>query len=914
MGLAAALGPVRLPPNPFFPDYRLSTSRVIVVGSVAILLLIFFAPALGGGYGFVFRDAAHFYRPMFEFIRDEWLAGRVPLWNPYENIGMPLVGESTSSVFYPGKLIFVLPLDYALLYNSYIVAHVALAAWGAYLLARHWQVSTLAAGMAALSYAFSGSVLFQYCNVVFLVGAAWLPFALLLAERALGRRSLRDALGFGAILALMIAGGDPQMAYNAGLLATLYALSVWRMGHAEQADRPARLPWFSRRPVLLAVSATTCLLLAAVQMLPTAEASRASGRGLYDAPRSVFELASYLVRQGEMDSEPPDDPDATWYSGLLDTSPNGHQRHIYQFSVGPWRAWEFFWPNLSGRQFPTQRRWLNALPAEGRVWVPSLYMGLLPFLLAIMTWSLRRRAPLEVRLWSWIVVIGALSSLGIYGPAWAMREIKTWCGGSDTLGVGDEVGGLYWFLTVVVPGYAYFRYSAKMLGLASLGLSLLAARGWDDAWQTAGRKLCRWLMVLAIISLLGIAVLMAIWPTVADRLVAMPADALFGPFDSNGAWRDILTALSQTAVLSVVLLAVFSRSATHSGRSWLRVAAIGLTVVDLAIAQRWLVAYAPESDWRFEPRVVSVLPVERSDYRVYREGHGLPDAWAHTSSPDRQSEALRWDRETLWPKYQLPYGIPLADVSGSIMPSDYQLFWQVAREQGERGPVSRLPHASVLDLLAVRFAILFGHDLPDHCQRLADPAEGTQLCSRATAQPRAWIVHQVEQLPSLRAHTLAGIKQRTQEVLFPNGAPRDWSQVAVVEADEPVLPRSAPPAEPRDESCQIRHADPLRVELDVRLTSPGLVVLSDFYYPGWQCTFHSGDQEHRAPILRCNRLMRGVALPAGVHRVNYRYRPPSVEWGAAISGFSVLALAIAAIVDRLRRRGEKALRAASPSI
>ncbi len=892
----------------------MSTSRAIVVGSVAILLLVFFAPALGGGYGFVFRDAAHFYRPMFEFIRDEWFAGRVPLWNPYENIGMPLVGENTSSIFYPGKLIFALPLDYAQLYNSYIVAHVALAAWGGYLLARHWQVSTLAAGMAALSYAFSGSVLFQYCNVVFLVGAAWLPFALLLAERALGQRSLRDALGFGAVSALMIAGGDPQMAYNAGLLATLYALFIRRVGRADQADRGTRLPWHSRRPVLLAISATTCLLLAAVQMLPTAEASRASGRGLYDAPRSIFELASYLVRQRETDVDPPDDPDATWYSGLLDTSPNGHQRHIYQFSVGPWRAWEFLWPNLSGQQFPTQRRWLNALPAEGRVWVPSLYMGLLPFLLAVTTWSLRRRAPLEVRLWSWIVLIGALSSLGIYGGGWTVREIKTWCGGSDSLGVGDEVGGLYWLLTVVVPGYAYFRYPAKMLGLASLGLSLLAARGWDDAWQTAGRKLRRWLFALAIISLLGLAILLAIWPTAAGRLSTMPADALFGPFDSDGAWRDIATALAQTAVLSTVLLAIFSRSAAQSSRSWLRVAAIGLTVVDLAIAQRWLVAYAPESEWRFEPRVVSLLPAERFDYRVYREGHGLPDGWAHTSSPDRQSEALRWDRETLWPKYQLPYGIPLADVSGSIMPSDYQLFWQVAREQGERGPVSRLPHASVLDLLAVRFAVLFGHDPPEHCQWLAGPAQDTQLCSRATAQPRAWIVHQVEQLPSLRAHTLAGIKQRTQDVLFPGGTPRNWSQVAVVEADEPISPLTAVPTEPDDESCQIRHADPLRVELEVRLASPGLVVLSDFYYPGWQCKVHSGDRVQHAPILRCNRLMRGVALPAGEHRIIYRYRPASVEWGAAISGISVLLLAIVAVVDRLRRRGQSSSPASLPGV
>ena len=47
--------------------------------------------------------------------------------------------------------------------------------------------------------------------------------------------------------------------------------------------------------------------------------------------------------------------------------------------------------------------------------------------------------------------------------------------------VGDEVGGLYWLMTVVLPGYVYFRYPAKLLVIAALGLSMLAARGWDDA-------------------------------------------------------------------------------------------------------------------------------------------------------------------------------------------------------------------------------------------------------------------------------------------------------------------------------------------------------------------------------------------------------------------------------------------------
>ncbi len=148
----------------------MSKPHLAIIALIGALLWWFFAPALGGRSSFVFRDAAHFFYPLFQWIRDEWFAGRVPLWNPHENLGVPLVGEATSSVFYPGKLLFLLPLDYTLLYNLYIVAHVVIAGVATFWLARRWGTSVWAAGIAAISYAFSGNVLAAHCNVVFLVG------------------------------------------------------------------------------------------------------------------------------------------------------------------------------------------------------------------------------------------------------------------------------------------------------------------------------------------------------------------------------------------------------------------------------------------------------------------------------------------------------------------------------------------------------------------------------------------------------------------------------------------------------------------------------------------------------------------------------------------------------------------------
>jgi hypothetical protein len=137
----------------------------------------------------------------------------------------------------------------------------------------------------------------------------------------------------------------------------------------------------------------------------------------------------------------------------------------------------------------------------------------------------------------------------------------------------------------------------------------------------------------------------------------------------------------------------------------------------------------------------------------------------------------------------------------------------------------------------------------------------------------------------------------TYDLVFPNNQPRDWRQIAVVETDEAVrLPATEVVEVPANESCTIERDEPLLVEIRAKLTAPGLVVLADQFFPGWELTVETAGVSKSQPILRTNRVLRGAVLPPGEHRLVYRYRPKSFYAGAIVSALACGAIAIAAVV------------------
>jgi hypothetical protein len=700
-------------------------------GCLVALLLACYGSVLLKHEQFAYRDSAHFYYPLYQVVQQEWAAGRVPLWEVGENAGMPLLGNPTAAVLYPGKLIFA-PFSYPWGARLYVVAHTLLAVFGMYALLRSWGVSLTGSGLAALGYGFGAPILFQYCNIIFLVGAAWTPLGLRAVDRwlRLGRRGALAELA--VILALQSLGGDPQSAYVTGLCAGGYALGLAGRGAKVHPARPRRVALWGAILLVAWIAATLAAARLALVTRPARLLNPAVLPGQGGPPRAEWRawgllippvlwavaalgVATSLVRRWRRGGVPAWAPrlGGLAAAGALAVAMSAAQllpvleyssrslrgaaeapHDIYPFSLAPYRVVEMAWPNAFGTTFRGNRSFLGFLPPREnhRIWVPSLYLGGLTLVLAMAALGWR-----DGPAWrAWLTAIAAISlvaSLGEFAsPLWAARwdpAWAAWLGPHDPPDVAptrfdgclrDGDGSPYWIMAMFLPGFGQFRYPSKLLSFTCLALAALAGIGWDRV--AAGRR-GRAVVAASLMVVLSLAALGGV-RAAAGRILQLtkdgpPAKTTFGPLDAKGALCDVQWALAQGAVIAAGALGV----ALLAGRRprLAGAAALVLTTADLAVANAQLVITMPQAAFEERPKALQIIEqAERADpspgpFRVHREPLWSPLSWVLVPSTDRPAEFVRFERATIQPKYALPYGLQYTLSEGVTELYDYWWFF-----------------------------------------------------------------------------------------------------------------------------------------------------------------------------------------------------------------------------------------------
>ena len=486
--------------------------RVVLISTLPLLAapFILLAPVYLRG------QALFWGTPLLQFIpwwNDAWealSAGHLPLWNPDSGMGAPLMANYQSALFYPPTWWYFLlgwlgRVEWMAWGQALgVAAHLAWSGLGMAWLVRRLGLGTLAQAIAGLSYGLSSYLVSRAGFLSINATAAWLPWVLLSLTAVLDANGLRErwraGLFFTMCLTMQLLAGHAQTTWYTGLLAVFWSayhwLEMYRSGQSRRILNTA---------LDVVLASGLAVILAAVQLLPTAE---------------------YLAQSGR--------------------SSTVEYTYAMNYSFWPWHLLTFLAPGLFGSPV-TGDYWGFA-----NYWEDAVYIGVLPLLLALSTLftGLRRRsasppvAPGLRRSLIWflwaIFGLSVLLALGSFTPVypWLYRHAPTFnmfqaparwmLWGVFALamlaGIGaerwrrPEKRALYWtrlgtagaFAIMLGAGLGWlvlgevspsFVRSTALLGLWCLGagaLSLLAPPGtaaqssmsrrgeiWSDRWRWA---------------------------------------------------------------------------------------------------------------------------------------------------------------------------------------------------------------------------------------------------------------------------------------------------------------------------------------------------------------------------------------------------------------------------------------------
>ena len=330
--------------------------------------LILFAPVYALGKALFWGTPLLQFIPWWSYAWENILTGNLPLWNSQLGMGTPLLANYQSALFYPPHWIYFL---------LYIIGDVPLMAWGqAIIVALHliWAgigmsyvikrlgLSLLSQCISALAFCLSGYLVARAGFLSINAAVAWLPWIIACLTPINNRKTLnpRNILFLVFCLAMQLLAGHAQTTFYSLIFAGIWA-AYWALNTAnalnvdkgQSITRPRiQAIWGNLAARLvtnwgwLALGLILAVGLTAVQLLPT------------------IEYLSQSQRAASADYD-----------------------FVVTYSFWPWRLVTLLAPDMFGS------------PVDGdywgyaNYWEDAIYIGLLPFLLAIgaVFSSLRRK-------------------------------------------------------------------------------------------------------------------------------------------------------------------------------------------------------------------------------------------------------------------------------------------------------------------------------------------------------------------------------------------------------------------------------------------------------------------------------------------------------------------------------------------
>ena len=207
-------------------------------------------------------DVLTAFHPYYAVTRAAFEQGELPLWNPFELAGLPLLANYQTAVFYPPRLLHVF-LDVPLATTLFILLKLWLCGMTAYACARGLGLRSYSARFVSVAWMLATyNVIWSSWSLTDV--SAWLPVLFLGVERTLDGRYRQGFFVTTLGATLMLLAGHPETAFTMSLGLGLYVLL--RLGLERRRGRGLWLPAAASLGAW-----AVALLVCAVQLLPFIE-------------------------------------------------------------------------------------------------------------------------------------------------------------------------------------------------------------------------------------------------------------------------------------------------------------------------------------------------------------------------------------------------------------------------------------------------------------------------------------------------------------------------------------------------------------------------------------------------------------------------------------------------------------------
>jgi hypothetical protein len=318
-------------PDPLTAERMASWPLAATISVYLVAFAAMTSPWLLGRVSIPWDSKAHFL-PQIQFLAQSIWAGELPWWNPYVFAGQPQIADPQSMIFSPPYIVLALlnssPGPWA--QDATLIATMAFGGTGLIVWFRDTRWHWAGAMIAALVFTFGAAMAWRIQHTGQVLSLAYLPWALLMVDRAVGRGSIVSGAAAGVFAAFIVLGRD-QVALLGVYLLVARVIWLW-LDHCRPLSRLMQsiLPLAAGALLglaLVSIPVLMTVLLAADSNRPAIDFAGAGAGSLHPANLVTLVVPQVFGAAGDMaDYWGP--PSFAWVGTGLFTAQNVGQSYI----------------------------------------------------------------------------------------------------------------------------------------------------------------------------------------------------------------------------------------------------------------------------------------------------------------------------------------------------------------------------------------------------------------------------------------------------------------------------------------------------------------------------------------------------------------------------------------------------------